>query len=164
MLLQNIYFQISNIAVWKICILVNISYAIKFFLHSTKLPGYTAQSAKRLQIGNVTTGCPQKRVIVTTGCSKKSGDWGLNANSIHSKWTTNKSWVSFWKFRKFPIKWAQEHWHFAFICRGCLGHFNANPLFWGTPCSVWLTILCDFLYKIYKLFREISQPEMLAHC
>ena len=45
----------------------------------------------------------------STGCPKKKWDLCLNAHNTPCKWTTDKSRVSFGKFRKFPFKWAQEH-------------------------------------------------------
>ena len=39
-----------------------------------------------------------------TGCPKKKWDLCLNAHNTPCKWTTDKSRVSFGKFRKFPFK------------------------------------------------------------
>ena len=38
-----------------------------------------------------------------TGCPKKKGDLRLNAPRGLQKGATDKSWVSFEKFRKFPV-------------------------------------------------------------
>ena len=48
------------------------------------------------------------KTYVTTGCPKKKGDLRLNAPRGLQKWATDKSWVSFEKFRKFPVQWAQK--------------------------------------------------------
>ena len=44
-----------------------------------------------------------------TGCPPKKWDLCLNTHNIPCKWPTDKSRVSFGKFRKFPVQWAQEH-------------------------------------------------------
>ena len=40
---------------------------------------------------------------IYTGCPKKKGDLRLNAPRGLQKGATDKSWVSFEKFRKFPV-------------------------------------------------------------
>ena len=42
-----------------------------------------------------------------TGCPKKT-DPRLMGHRGHQKWTKDKSWVSFAKFRLFPFKWTQK--------------------------------------------------------
>ena len=51
--------------------------------------------------------------FIHTGCPKKKWDLCLNAHNTPCKWTTDKSRVSFGKFRKFPFHWAQEHLFFG---------------------------------------------------
>ena len=43
-----------------------------------------------------------------TGCLKKNARLWLTGHREYQKWTINKSRVSFEKFRKFPLWWAQK--------------------------------------------------------
>ena len=48
--------------------------------------------------------------------SQKKGDLRLNAPRALQKWATDKSWVIFEKFWKFPVQWAQKLCTFTQNC------------------------------------------------
>ena len=45
---------------------------------------------------------------IFTRSDKKHGRFCLEAHRGLKNWPTDKSWVSFEKFRKFPVQWAQK--------------------------------------------------------
>ena len=70
--------------------------------------------------------------LQATGCPKKKWDLCLNAHNTPYKWTTDKSRMSFEKFRKFPSKWAQEHLYFGGKWLRKRGQSCLPPLFGHT--------------------------------
>ena len=63
-------------------------------------------------------------ILMSTGCPKKKWDLCLNAHNTPCKWTTDKSRVSFGKFRKFPFVWAKGPYTHVINVRGGASYFD----------------------------------------
>ena len=98
---SNLYYSL-NLLSWLHLFFVTVLLLFPTPSHESGLPLFATRTISE-------SGVMSHVPISRTGCPKKKWDLCLNAHNNPCKWTTDKSRVSFGKFRKFPFHWAQEH-------------------------------------------------------
>ena len=95
-----------SVTSWSFCLVlvINIKGLAPIAVNKSELNPWSGMNCswalRRSIIGNYT--------YIHTGCPKKNSDPRLNGHKGHQNWTNDKSRVSFEKFRKFPVWWAQK--------------------------------------------------------